>query len=98
MPTLAEILLGKIRLDIESVDHVYLNGYVPNLQMGGGVVNFIREQFEWPIPSPKALYEMTERFKRAFTLKRADCAPLAYPYRSIDRVGCALHCLLDQTL
>lgn len=68
MPTLAEILPGKISLDIESVDRVYLNGYVPNLQMGGGVVNFIREQFQWPIPSPKAMYEMTERFKRGVEL------------------------------
>jgi len=68
MPTLAEILPGKISLDIESVDRVYLNGYVPNLQMGGGVVNFIREQFQWPLPSPKAMYEMTERFKRAVEL------------------------------
>jgi hypothetical protein len=68
MPTLAEILPGKISLDIESVDRVYLNGYVPNLQMGGGVVNFIQAQFQWPIPSPKALYEMTERFKRAVEL------------------------------
>ncbi len=68
MPTLAEILPGKISLDIESVDRVYLNGYVPNLQMGGGVVNFIQEQFQWPIPSPKAMYEMTERFKRTVEL------------------------------
>lgn len=68
MPTLAEILPGKISVVIESVDRVYLNGYVPNLQMGGGVVNFIREQFQWSIPSPKAMYEMTERFKRAVEL------------------------------
>ena len=65
MPTVEEILPGKISLDIECVDRVYLNGYVKELQMPGGVVNFIREQFKWPIPSPKAMYEMTEKFKDA---------------------------------
>jgi hypothetical protein len=65
MPTIAEIIPEKISLDIESVDRVYLNGYIPNLQMGGGVVNFIREQMKWPIPSPKAMYEMTAQFKQA---------------------------------
>jgi len=65
MPTVEEILPGKISLDIECVDRVYLNGYVKELQMPGGVVNFIREQFKWPIPSPKAMYQMTEKFKEA---------------------------------
>lgn len=64
MLNVADVLPGKIGLDIESVDRVYLNGYVPNLQMGGGVVNFIREQWGWPIPSPKAMYQMTDRFKK----------------------------------
>jgi len=65
MPSIQEILPGKISLDIECVDRVYLNGYVKALQMPGGVVNFIREQFQWPIPSPKAMYQLTEQFKQA---------------------------------
>ena len=48
MPTVQEILPNKISLDIECVDRVYLNGYVKNLQMPGGLVNFIREQFITP--------------------------------------------------
>lgn len=65
MPTIQEIVPGKITLDIECVDRVYLNGYVKELQMAGGVVNFIREQFNWPIPSPKAMGELTKQFKEA---------------------------------
>ncbi|MCP4360942.1 MAG: hypothetical protein GY796_23285, partial [Chloroflexi bacterium] len=65
MPTIEEILPEKICLDIECVDRVYLNGYVKNLQMPGGLVNFIREQFNWPIPSPKAMSQMTGNFKKA---------------------------------
>jgi len=65
MPTVQEILPNKISLDIECVDRVYLNGYVKNLQMPGGLVNFIREQFNWSIPSPNAMRQMTENFKKA---------------------------------
>ncbi len=65
MQTLQEILPGKITLDVECVDRVYLNGYVKYLQMPGGVINFIREQFDWPIPSPKAMYKTSDRFRKA---------------------------------
>jgi hypothetical protein len=65
MLTIAEVLTDKIELDIECVDRVYLNGYIKYLQMPGGLVNFIREQIGWPIPSPKALYEMTAQFRAA---------------------------------
>lgn len=65
MPTVHEILPGKITLDIECVDRVYLNGYVKNLQMPGGVINFIREQFGWPIPSPKGMYLTSDKFRQA---------------------------------
>jgi hypothetical protein len=65
MPTVAEVLDGRIDLDIECVDRVLLNGYVKHLQMPGGVVNFIREQKGWPIPSPAMLGKMSEGFRAA---------------------------------
>jgi hypothetical protein len=65
MLTVKEVLQNKISLDIECVDRVFLNGYVKYLQMAGGVVNFIREQKEMPIPSPKVLYEMTQSYHTA---------------------------------
>ena len=42
MLTIKDILTGRITLDIECVDRVYLNGYVNNLQMAGGLITFIR--------------------------------------------------------
>ena len=65
MLTAKEVLQNKISLDIESVDRVFLNGYVKYLQMAGGVVNFIREQKEMPIPSPKVLGDMTQTYHAA---------------------------------
>jgi hypothetical protein len=65
MVTVKEVLQDKITLDIECVDRVLLNGYVKYLQMPGGLVNFIREQKQMPIPSPKAMYEMTQTYRSA---------------------------------
>jgi len=64
MLTVKEVLQGKVDLDIECVDRVYLNGYVKYLQMPGGVINFIREQKGWPIPSPKMMKKMSQAFRR----------------------------------
>ena len=62
MLTVKEVLQDKVALDIECVDRVYLNGYVKYLQMPGGVLNFIREQKDWPIPSPQMMKKMSEAF------------------------------------
>ncbi len=65
MPTIADVLRDKVALDIESVDRVYLNGYIKDLHMPGGVVLFIRNQKGWPLPSPQMLYNMTDDFHAA---------------------------------
>jgi hypothetical protein len=39
--TVNDVLEGHVRLDVECLDRVYLNGYVPNLQVGGQVVTFL---------------------------------------------------------
>lgn len=65
MLTVAEVLPDKVTLDIECVDRVLLNGYVKQLQLPGGVVNFIREQKGWAIPSPVMLNTMTVAFRTA---------------------------------
>lgn len=62
MLSVKEVLSGKVALDIECVDRVYLNAYVKHLQMPGGVVDFIREQRGFPIPSPLMLARMTTAF------------------------------------
>jgi hypothetical protein len=39
--TVNDLLDGHVSLDIECLDRIYLNGYVPNLQVGGQVVSFM---------------------------------------------------------
>jgi hypothetical protein len=50
--TVNDILAGHVALDVECLDRVYLNGYVPNLQVGGQVVSFLTAHLGFPIPSP----------------------------------------------
>jgi len=65
MLTIKDVLTNKVTLDIECVDRVYLNGYVKNIQMPGGLINFIREQLGFPIPSPMVLAPVSEAFRAA---------------------------------
>lgn len=65
MLTVKEILTDKISLDLECIDRVYLNGYVKNLQLPGGLITFIREQMGFPIPSPMVMRPFTEEYRKS---------------------------------
>ena len=38
-----DVLDGHVVLDLQCLDRVYLNGYVPKLQVGGQIVTFLTE-------------------------------------------------------
>ena len=63
--TVNDILDGHVALDVECLDRVYLNGYVPNLQVGGQVVSFLTAHLGFPIPSPAIFDQIGGRFRRA---------------------------------
>ena len=48
--TVNDILDGHVGLDLECFDRIYLNGWVPNLQVSGQVVNFLTQHWGFPIP------------------------------------------------
>ena len=60
----ADILDGHVGLDLECLDRIYLNGYVPNLQVGGQVVGFLASH-GFPIPSPVVVGRIGDRFRRS---------------------------------
>jgi hypothetical protein len=41
--TVPELLDGHTILDVECLDRIYLNGYVPMLQVGGQVITFLHD-------------------------------------------------------
>ena len=54
-----------MELDIECLDRVYLNAYVPILQSSGQVVAFMTQHLGLPIPSPALFDKIGQRFRRA---------------------------------
>lgn len=63
--TVNDLLDGHVQLDIECLDRVYLNGYVPNLQVGGQVVSFLTGYLGYPISSPAIFAKLGDSFRRA---------------------------------
>jgi hypothetical protein len=59
-----EVLDGHVSLEVECIDRLYLNAYVPNLQVGGQVVSFLTQHLGFPIPSPALLEKIGNRFRR----------------------------------
>ena len=64
MTDINEILKEQVTLDIECMDRIYLNGYIPTMQMGGQLVKFIQHR-GYEIPSPVILRQWTDAYKKA---------------------------------
>jgi hypothetical protein len=67
-----DVLEGHVGLEIDCVDRLLLNAYVPNLQVGGQVVTFLTEHLGFPIPSPALLEKIGNRFRRDVNSFAAD--------------------------
>ena len=63
MPTVAEILKDHVTLEVECIDRIYLNGYIPTLQTGGNLATFLIKHRKQPIPSPALLGKISEVFR-----------------------------------
>lgn len=59
---LAEILRDHVTLELEGIDRMYLNGYVPSLQTGAGFAYFVKEQLGYPIASTAMIAPMSRAF------------------------------------
>jgi hypothetical protein len=70
--TVNDVLNGHVVLDVECLDRIYLNGYVPNLQVGGQVVSFMTAHLGYPIPSPAIMEKIGTAFRRAVDRFAAD--------------------------
>ena len=63
--TAGELPGGHSVLDIECLDRVYLNAYVPILQSSGQVVAFMTQHLGMPIPSPALLEKIGTKVRRS---------------------------------
>jgi len=62
--TVNEVLDGHVKLDIQCLDRVYLNIYVPILQTSAQVVAFLSTHLGFPFPSPALFNQVGQRFRR----------------------------------
>jgi hypothetical protein len=63
--SVAEILQDHVTFELEAIDRMYLNAYVPSLQTGGGVVYFLKTQLGVRVPSTAMVAPMSEQFVKA---------------------------------
>jgi hypothetical protein len=63
--TVNDVLDGHVALDIECLDRIYLNAYVPILQTSSQVVAFLSGHLGFPFPSPALFRQLGDRFRKA---------------------------------
>lgn len=59
-----DVLDGHVSLELECVDRLYLNAYVPNLQVGPQVNHFLERHLGYSIGSPALIQQIGTRFRR----------------------------------
>ena len=60
--SVAEVLRDHVTLEVESIDRMYLNVYVPQLQYEYGAVKFFREHRGQPWASSALMAPISKRF------------------------------------
>jgi hypothetical protein len=60
--TVAEVLSDHVLFEVECIDRMYLNVYVPKLQYSAGLVGYVQRQLGLPVASTAPLAKITDRF------------------------------------
>jgi hypothetical protein len=63
--SVAEILKEHVTFELEGIDRLYLNAYMPSLQTGAGFAYFLQTQLGVRVPSTAMVAPMTQRFVEA---------------------------------
>src|SRR6266511_3927480 len=63
--TVNDVLDGHVALDIECLERIYLNAYVPTLQTSAQVAAFLTRHLGFPFPSPALFKQLGDRFRRS---------------------------------
>lgn len=63
--SVAEVLRDRVTLEVEGIDRLYLNVYVPNLQTEAGVAAFFRSHLGYAFASSALMDPITKRFIRS---------------------------------
>jgi hypothetical protein len=83
--SVAELIDGHVALEIECLDRVYLNAYVPKLQVGGQVARFLTDHLGNTIASPALFARIGNRFRADVARFAADCGIPLIRFGKTDR-------------
>jgi hypothetical protein len=62
--SVAEVLAEHVTFEVECIDRMYCNVYVPRLQYPAGLVGYVHSQLGLPVASTAPLGKITDRFTR----------------------------------
>jgi hypothetical protein len=71
--TVADVLSEHVVFEVECIDRMYLNVYVPQLQYATGLVSYIHRRLGKPVASTAALAPVSEAFTRSVRSFAASC-------------------------
>ena len=63
--SVAEVLAEHVTFEIECIDRMYCNVYVPHLQFAAGLLGYLQRQLGLPIASTAPLAKITDAFSTA---------------------------------
>ena len=63
--SVSQLLKDRVTLEVESIDRMYLNVYVPGLQRALGMVSFVKYHLGYPVPSTVVVADRSRAFVKA---------------------------------
>src|ERR1700737_856001 len=63
--SVGDVLAEHVGFEVDCIDRMFLNVYVPGLQYPGGLVGYVHRQLELPISSTAPLAKITDAFSTA---------------------------------
>jgi hypothetical protein len=63
--TVSEVIAEHVVFEVECIDRMYLNVYVPQLQHAAGIVSYVHRRLGLPVASTAPLGKITDEFAAA---------------------------------
>ena len=63
--SVADVLSDHVVFEVECIDRMYCNVYIPGLQYAAGLVGYVHQQLDMPIASTAPLAKISDRFTKA---------------------------------
>ena len=89
--TAADVLNDHVRFEVECIDRMYLNVYVPQLQRELGLIGYLRDRLGCPVTSTAPLASITEGFNTAVRRFARDCGVPVVDFVKGQRKDDVLH-------